>query len=82
MFFQNGRVHKRAFGLDETLICNLHLGSAARLRRLGRASKNGKVKVVRDFCESVVVLGSEFPIKPSGSADPGQLGWGPSQSLN
>ena len=35
MFFQNGRVQKRAFGLDETLICNSHLGSAARLRRLG-----------------------------------------------
>ena len=82
MFFQNGRVQKRAFGLDETLICNLHLGSAARLRRLGRASKNGKVKVVRDFCESVVVFESEFPIMPSGSSVPKQFGSGTIWSSN
>ena len=82
MFFQNGRVQKRAFGLDETLIYNLHLGSAARLRRLGRASKNGKVKVVRDFCESVVVFESEFPIMPSGSSVPKHFGSGTIWSSN
>ena len=82
MFFQNGRVQKRAFGLDEMLIYTLHLGSAARLRRFGRASKNGKVKVVRDFCESVVVFESESPIMPSGSSVPKQLGSGTSWSFN
>ena len=52
MFFQKGRFQKRAFGLDETLICNLHLGSAARLRRLGRASKLGKSRprLLRECC--------------------------------
>ena len=79
---RNGRHQKWAFGVDETLICNLHLGSAARLRPLCRASQNGKLKVVRDFCESVVVFEGEFRIKSSGPMVPGQLCWGTSWSFN
>ena len=79
---RNGRHQKWAFGVDETLICNLHLGSAGRLRPLCRASQNGKVKVVRDFCESVVVFESEFPIMPSGSSVPKQFGSGTIWSFN
>ena len=79
---RNGRHQKWAFGVDETLICNLHLGSAGRLRPLCRASQNGKLKVVRDFCESVVVFEGEFRIKSSGPMVPGQLCWGTSWSFN
>ena len=79
---RNGRHQKLAFGVDETLICNLHLGSAGRLRPLCRASQNGKVKVVRDFCESVVVFESEFPIMPSGSSVPKHFGSGTIWSFN
>ena len=82
ILIQNGRHQKWAFGVDETLICNLHLGSAGRLRPLCRASQNGKVKVVRDFCESVVVFESEFPIMPSGSSVPKQFGSGTIWSFN
>ena len=82
ILIQNGRHQKWAFGVDETLICNLHLGSAGRLRPLCRASQNGKLKVVRDFCESVVVFEGEFRIKSSGPMVPGQLCWGTSWSFN
>ena len=46
---QNGSWQKLAFGVDETLICNLHLGSSARVSSLVLISKNGKLKAVSQF---------------------------------
>ena len=57
-------------------------GLHSNINKVNRISKNGKVKVARDFCESVVVFESEFPIMPSGSSVPKHFGSGTIWSSN